>query len=150
MAGRADETRLAAWWKLVAAHALLMRRVGCDLAAATVLSVDSYNVLRLLYEAPGHRLRLSKLAVAVFLTRSGVTRLADRLEKEGLLRRDEHIQDRRGSCAVLTAQGWNELKRARAVFARTVAEHFGTHLSDREAETLNTVLSRILMAEKPS
>ena len=150
MAGRAEDTRLAAWWKLVAAHALLMRRVGCDLAAATVLSVDSYNVLRLLYEAPGHRLRLSKLAVAVFLTRSGVTRLADRLEKEGLLRRDEHIQDRRGSCAVLTAQGWNELKRARAVFARTIAEHFGTHLSDREAEALNTVLSRILMAEKSS
>ena len=87
MAGRAEDTRLAAWWKLVAAHALLMRRVGCDLAAATVLPVDSYNVLRLLYEAPGHRLRLSKLAVAVFLTRSGVTRLADRLEKEGLLRR---------------------------------------------------------------
>src|SRR5262245_48626347 len=99
---------------------------------------------------PHPRRRLSKLAVAVFLTRSGVTRLADRLEKEGLLRRDEHIQDRRGSCAVLTAQGWNELKRARAVFARTIAEHFGTHLSDREAETLNTILSRILMAEKSS
>src|SRR5919204_11071 len=103
--------------KLMAARALLVRRVGCDLAAAAVLPLDSYNVLRLLYEAPGHRLRLSKLAVAVFLTRSGVTRMADRLEKEGLLRRDEHIQDRRGSCAVLTAQGWNELKRARAVFA---------------------------------
>jgi DNA-binding MarR family transcriptional regulator len=146
VARRAKDTRLAAWWKFMAAHALLVQRVGRDLAAATVLPLDSYNVLRFLHEAPGHRLRLSKLAIAVFLTRSGVTRLADRLEKQGLLRRDEHIQDRRGSCAVLTAQGWNELKRARAVFARTIVEHFGTHLRDQDAETLNTVLSRILMA----
>ena len=82
------------------------------------------------------------------LFRSSVLDVLIRLEKEGLLRRDEHIQDRRGSCAVITAEGWNKLKRARAVFARTIAEHFGTHLSDREAETLNTVLSRILIAEK--
>src|SRR5262245_5414912 len=127
-----------------------MRRVGSDLAAATVLPVDSYNVLRLLYAGPGHRLRLSKPAVAVFLTRSGVTRSAGRPDKEWLWRPDEHSQDRRGSCAALTAQGWNKLKRARAVFARTIAEHFATHLSDREAETLNTILSRILMAEKSS
>jgi DNA-binding MarR family transcriptional regulator len=150
VAGRVKDSRLAAWWKLMAAHALLVRRLRRDLAAATVLPLDSYKALRSLFEAPGHRLRLSKLAVTVFLTRSGVTRLADRLEKEGLLRRNEHIQDRRGSCAVLTAKGWKELKLARAVFARTIAEHFGTHLSDREAETLNAVLSRILMAEKSS
>src|SRR5271154_6688233 len=101
----------------MAAHALLAERVGRDLAA-TSLSLGSYNVLRLLHEAPGGRLRLSELARAVHLTRSGVTRLANRLEKVGLLRREEHARDRRGSCAVLTDRGRDELRRTRRVFVR--------------------------------
>ena len=140
MAKRAGDIRLAAWWKFMAAHALLVQRVGRDLAAATSLPLGSYNVLRLLHEAPGGRLRLSELARAVHLTRSGVTRLANRLERAGLLRREGHARDRRGSCAVLTDRGRDELRRARAVFVRAVAEHFGSHLSDGEAETLNAIL----------
>ena len=81
------------------------------------------------------------------LTRSGVTRLANRLERAGLLRREGHAQDRRGSCAILTDRGRDEWRRARAVFERTVAEQFGSHLSDAEAETLNAVLGRIVTAE---
>jgi DNA-binding MarR family transcriptional regulator len=111
---------MTAWWKLLAAHALLVRRTGRDLASAAVLPLDSYNVLRLLHKAPGRRLRLSKLARAVLLTRSGVTRLVDRLEKAGLLRREDSVHDRRGSCAVLTDEGWNELRRTRVVFARVI------------------------------
>ena len=85
MAGRAGDSRLAAWWTFMAAHALLVQRVGRDLAAASSLPLGSYNVLRLLHEAPGGRLRLSELARAVYLTRSGVTRLVNRLERAGLL-----------------------------------------------------------------
>ena len=81
------------------------------------------------------------------LTRSGVTRLVNRLEKAGLLRREEHAQDRRGSCAILTDRGRDELRQARAVFERVVAEQFGSRLSDAEAETLNAVLGRIVTAE---
>ncbi len=147
MAGRAGDIRLAAWWRLVAAHARLVQRVGRDLAAATALPLGSYNVLRLLREAPGCRLRLGELARAVVLTRSGATRLAKRLERAGLLRREGYARDRRGSFAVLTDRGRDEWRRAKAVFARTVAEHFGSHLSDAEAETLNAVLGRIVIAE---
>src|SRR5271166_1495477 len=86
----------------MAAYAFLVQRVGCDLAAATSLPLGSYNVLRLLHEAPDGRLRLSELARAVHLTRSGVTRLVNRVERAGLLRREGHAQDRRGSCAILT------------------------------------------------
>ncbi len=96
VATRAEGARVGAWWTFMAAHALLVERVGRDLAAATSLPLGSYNVLRLLHEAPGGRLRLSELARAVHLTRSGVTRLANRLERAGLLRREEHAQDRRG------------------------------------------------------
>ncbi len=131
----------------MAAHARLVQRVGRDLEAATALPLGSYNVLRLLQEAPDCRLRLGELARAVLLTRSGVTRLANRLERAGLLRREGHARDRRGSCAVLTDRGREEWRRARAVFERTVAEQFGSHLSDAEAETLNAVLSRIVTAE---
>jgi DNA-binding MarR family transcriptional regulator len=147
LAGRAGDIKQAAWWKLMAAHARLVQWVGRDLEAATGLPLVSYNVLRLLQEAPGCRIRLGELAGAVFLTRGGATRLAKRLERAGLLRREGHARDRRGSCAVLTDRGRAEWRRASAVFSRTVAEHFGSHLSDAEAETLNAVLGRIVTAE---
>jgi DNA-binding MarR family transcriptional regulator len=138
---------LAAWWTLMAAHARLVHQVGRDLEAATALPLGSYNVLRLLQEAPGCRLRLGELASAVFLTRGGVTRLAKRLERAGLLRRERHAGDLRGWCAVLTDRGVEEWKRVRAVFERTVVEQFGSHLTDAEAETLNAVLGRFATAE---
>jgi DNA-binding MarR family transcriptional regulator len=147
VATQAGEARLEGWWTFLAAHALLVQRVGRDLAAGSSLPLGSYNVLRLLHEASGGRLRLSELARAVFLTRSGVTRLVNRLEKAGLLRREGHAQDRRGSCAILTDRGRDEWRRARVVFERTVAEQFGSHLNDAEAETLNAVLGRIVTAE---
>ena len=74
MTTQAGDARLVGWWTFMAAHAVLVQRVGRDLAAGTSLPLGSYNVLRLLHEAPGGRLRLSELARAVHLTRSGVTR----------------------------------------------------------------------------
>ena len=147
MATQTESARVGAWWSFVGAHALLVERVGRDLAAATSLPLGSFNVLRLLDKAPGRRLRLSELARAVHLTRSGATRLADRLERAGLLRREGHAPDRRGSYAVLTDLGRDQLRRARPVFVRAVSEHFGSHLSDAEAETLNAILSRMVKAE---
>jgi DNA-binding MarR family transcriptional regulator len=147
VATQIEGVRVGAWWTFVGAHALLVGRVGRDLVAATSLPISSYNVLRLLHEAPGGRLRLSELARAVHLTRSGVTRLTNRLEKVGLLRREGHAQDRRGSWAALTVRGRDELRRAKEVFVRVVAEHFGSYLSDGEAETLNRILSRMVKAE---
>ena len=146
MVRRAVNIKLTAWWKLMAVHARLTHRVDRDLAAIG-LSLGSYNVLRLLQEAPGYRLRLGELARASLLTRSGVTRLANRLEMAGLLRREGHAQDRRGSCAVLTDRGQDAWRQARAMFERTVAEQFGNHLSDAEAETLNAVLGRVVTPE---
>jgi DNA-binding MarR family transcriptional regulator len=147
VARRAGDIRLAAWWKLMAAHAQLVQQVERDLEAAAAVPLGFYNVLRLLHEAPYSRLRLGELATAVLLTRSGVTRLANRLERAGLLRREGDGRDRRGSCAVLTERGRHEWRRARAVFARSVAEHFGSYLSEAQAETLNAVLGRIVTAE---
>jgi len=96
VAAQAGDAWVGVWWTFTGAHALLVERVGRDLAATTSLPLASFNVLRLLHEAPGGRLRLSELARAVHLTRSGVTRLADRLERAGLLRRERYALDRRG------------------------------------------------------
>jgi DNA-binding MarR family transcriptional regulator len=142
----AVNVKRTAWWKLMAVHARLTHRIDRDLDAID-LSLGSYNVLRLLQEAPDCRLRLGELARAALLTRSGVTRLTNRLEKTGLLRREGHAPDRRGSCAVLTDRGRDTWRQAKAMFERTVAEQFGNHLSDAEAETLNAVLGRIVTAE---
>ena len=126
-------------WQLLAAHALLVQRVGRDLAAASSLPFGSYKVLRLLHEAPGGRLRLSELAKVGFLTRSGVTRLVNRLERAGLLRRERYTRDRRGLYVVLTDRAWDELRMASGVFERAVAEQFGSYLSDAEAKSLIAV-----------
>ena len=131
----------------MAAHARVVQSVGRDLEVTTALPLVSYNVLRLLREAPGCRLRLGELARAVLLTRSGSTRLAERLERAGVLRRESHARDLRGSYAVLTDRGREEWGRAREVFERSVAEQFGSHLSDAEAETLTAILGRIATAD---
>ena len=143
----AEAATFTAWWTLLSSHALLVERVGRELATARSLPLGTYNVLRLLHEAPGGRLRLSDLARAAHLTRSGVTRLANRLERAGMLRRERDTRDRRGSYAALTDRGRDKLKRARAVFVRAVAEHFGSYLNDGEAKMLNAVLNRIVTAE---
>jgi DNA-binding MarR family transcriptional regulator len=145
--GRDGDARLAAWWKLVAAHGRLAQQVGRDLVAATALQLSAYNVLRVLQDSPGYRLRLGELAAALLLTPSGATRVVRRLERAGLLRREGHAKDGRGAYAVMTDPGRKEWRRARVAFARIVAKHFASHLTDAEAEALNAILGRFVAAE---
>jgi DNA-binding MarR family transcriptional regulator len=102
-----------------------------------------YDVLLELSAAPGCRLRMHELASAVVLSRSGLTRLVDRLEKAGLLRREPDPEDGRGSFAVLTDEGVKTREKMWPVYARGIAEYFGAHVSDEEAEVLGRVLGRV-------
>ncbi len=136
----------AAWRMFMRTHTLLVKRVDEELAAAGVLSSEYHEVLRALREAPERRLRLCDLADEVQRTRSGVTRLADRLEKAGLLHREGCPTDRRGAFAVLTDRGLAEFQRSRTVYAKAVAVHFGNHLGAQEAKTLRKALGRVLDA----
>jgi DNA-binding MarR family transcriptional regulator len=79
----------------------------------------------------------------VVLSRSGVTRLADRLEADGLLRRERTVEDRRGAYAVITDKGLEALDRARPVYARGIARHFACFLNEAEVRTLTAALERI-------
>src|SRR5437763_17021143 len=98
MAEIIDEVHLAAWRAFINAHASVIDRIEEELAEAHQLPLTSYDVLVALAEAPAQRLRMNDLArKVVVLSRSGVTRLADRLEAEGLLRRERTAEDRRGA-----------------------------------------------------
>lgn len=141
-----SEPQLAAWRAFLTAHARVIGRIDAELAGAGRLPLGSYDVLIELAGAPGHRLRMSRLARQVVLSNSGLTRLVDRLEKQGLLRREVAPTDRRGAYAVLTAEGLAALREAWPVYARGIAAHFGRYLSPDEATTLATALDRIAEA----
>jgi DNA-binding MarR family transcriptional regulator len=139
-----DENRLAAWRAFINAHASVIDRIEQELAEEGQLPLTSYDVLVALAEAPDHRLRMNDLArKVVVLSRSGVTRLADRLEADGLLRRERTVEDRRGAYAVITDKGLEALDRARPVYARGIARHFACFLNEAEVRTLTAALERI-------
>lgn len=139
-----DEFHLAAWRAFINAHASVIDRIERMLAMEGQLPLTSYDVLVALAEAEGNRLRMNELAdKVVVLSRSGVTRLVDRLEAEGLLRRERTARDRRGAYAVLTDAGRNALEQARPVYAQGILEYFAQYLTDSEVRTITTALARV-------
>lgn len=146
-----DEFHLAAWRAFINAHASVIDRIESEMAEAGQLPLTSYDVLVALAEARDGRLRMNDLARrVVVLSRSGVTRLADRLEAEGLLRRERTAEDRRGAYAVLTEKGRDALDCARPVYARGIIEHFSRYLNDEEVRVLTGALARVDAAARES
>jgi DNA-binding MarR family transcriptional regulator len=101
-------------------------------------------VLLLLTRADERRLRMSELADRLGLSRSGVTRLVDRLLGEGLVERASCDTDRRGSWAMLTDAGHERLRRASPTHLRGVGKHFLDLIPDSELEALRRTLDRVL------
>jgi DNA-binding MarR family transcriptional regulator len=143
MTERLTEQQLAAWRAFITAHATVIRRIEQALAASGAIPLAWYDVLIELYEAPERRMRLHELAEAVVLSRSGLTRLIDRLEHAGLLTREMDTADRRGAYAVLTEAGIEAMRQAWPVYARGIRAFFAQHLSDAEVATLTAALERV-------
>src|SRR5919107_6017976 len=141
--GELTGTELGAWRGLLRVHAALVRELDAELDAAHDLPLSSYDVLIYLQSAPGKRLRMAELADSVLLSRSGVTRLVDRLEREGLIVRDTCTSDGRGCFAVLTDKGEELLSRARPTHLAGVRERFLSHFSDDELVTLAEAWNRV-------
>jgi DNA-binding MarR family transcriptional regulator len=142
--GDLTEPQMLAWRRFLRAHALVTRALESDLLAEQRLPLASYDVLVQLVEAPDRRLRMSELAERVLLSRSGLTRLVDRLEREGLVRREACDSDARGLFTVLTDAGLERLRAASPVHLRGVAEHAVGRLDDTEARTLADLLARMI------
>jgi DNA-binding MarR family transcriptional regulator len=144
MTKRLDDIHLTAWRIFLTAHAVVIDDIERELAAAGKVPLTSYDVLLALSQAPERRLRMSELAREVVLSRSGLTRLVDRLEAEGLLTRERVATDRRGAFAVLTDDGFEALRTAWPVYARGIIAHFADLLNDAEAATLTELLQRVI------
>ena len=144
-----SRTELDVWRSFLRAHAHLTRVLESELLAGQRLSLASYDVLVQLAEAPGQRLRMTELADAVLLSRSGVTRLVDRLEKGGLVTRARVDSDGRGVVAILTQQGFERLKGATGTHLTGVARHFASPLNDAELTAFGRTCERLAETELP-
>ena len=133
----------AAWRSFLRAHATLVRRLEGELVAEHDLALPSYDVLVQLSEAPDRRLRMTELADRVLLSRSGLTRLVDRLVRDGLVERQACPDDARGTLAVLTDAGLDRLRTAWPTHLRGVAAHLG-RLSPEEVEQLSVLMAKLV------
>ncbi|HEY7937342.1 MAG TPA: MarR family transcriptional regulator [Candidatus Limnocylindrales bacterium] len=118
------DPRLDTWRAFLMAHALLTRRLDEDLRAGEGLTLGEYSALLQVAEAPGRSLRMNQLATGIFLSRSGVTRLIDRLEADGLIERSTCTDDGRGALAVLTDAGLTRLRAAADTHLSGIARYF--------------------------
>ena len=135
---------LGAWRGLLRVHAALVKSLDAELSAAHELPLSSYEVLITLEAAPGRKLRMSELADSVLLSRSGMTRLVDRLEQNGLLERDHCPADGRGCFAVLTDKGLGTVAEARRTHFGGVRERFLSQFADEELRVLATFWERVV------
>ena len=125
---RLSREELSSWRAFLRAHAVITRALEVELVAEQQLSLAAYDVLVQLVEAPEHRLRMTELADAVLLSRSGVTRLVDRLERAGWCRAARSSDDGRGVAAQITEAGFARLRQASRTHLAGVARHFADRL----------------------
>lgn len=147
--GRGD-ARLRPWVAFLRAHAAVTRRLEAELQEDQALSLADYDALFQLARADGGRLRMNELAGRLLLTRSGVSRLVDRLALDGYVVRARCSSDARGAFAVLTPAGRTRLEGAAPTHLRGVADHFLAGLeplpeAERAAFThaLEAILTRL-------
>ncbi|MBB4664503.1 DNA-binding MarR family transcriptional regulator [Conexibacter arvalis] len=141
---------LAAWKGLLRVHASLMKALDAELESAHRLPLTSYEVLIQLADAPERRMRMCDLADSVLLSRSGMSRLVDRLERDGLLERAACANDARGSFAVITPAGLELLDEARPTHHEGIRRRFLAHFSEQELEQLGSLWTRVLAAQPTS
>ena len=134
---------LGAWRGFLRVHSALVKALDAELLAQHALPLTSYEVLINLQAAPGKRRRMAELAEGVLLSRSGMTRLVDRLERDGLLERDACTSDGRGTFAVLTDKGEELLSRARRTHLDGVRERFLQHFTEDELLQLARFWERV-------
>jgi DNA-binding MarR family transcriptional regulator len=138
------DPRLSAWRSFLRAHARVVRELEHDLQSEQKLALTDYDVLVQLAAADQHRLRMSDLADRLLLSRSGATRLIDRLVAEGLVERASCESDRRGQWAALTDAGYRRLRAAAPTHLRGVATHFLDRLSQGDLAGLELMLVGVL------
>jgi DNA-binding MarR family transcriptional regulator len=138
---------LAAWRGMLQAHARVTRVLDAEMRAAHGLSVSAYEVLMFLAEAPEQRLRMAEIADEVLLSRSGLTRLIDRLVELGYVVRCAVEGDARGAYAELTDAGAELFETAQLTHRAGVRRAFLTLLTRTDVVVLGDIWTRF--ADQP-
>jgi DNA-binding MarR family transcriptional regulator len=135
------ESEIRTWIRFVATNAAINRELEARLMGAHGLTLSDYDVLVQLARAPERKLRNIELAKAVVLTRSGVTRLVDGLEKDGLVARKSCSSDKRGTFVALTDEGLARLRAATGTHVEGVRELFVERLGQDGREQMDALLA---------
>lgn len=146
-APNAAETK--AWRSFLRAHARITRCLEEELLVEQGLSLAAYDVLVQLVEAPQRRLRMTELADAVLLSRSGVTRLVDRMERDGLVCRHRVDTDGRGVVATITDAGLNRLRVASRTHLAGVVRHFVAVLDPDALQEFGSICEQLARTPTP-
>ena len=138
-----DDPRITAFGLLLEAHSAVLGAVATDLARTSHLPAPEFEVLLRLSRSPGQRLRLTELANQVRLSTSGMSRLVDRVEAAGLVRREACPSDRRGAFAVLTEAGEAALSDALPSHLESLERNVVAPLGPEDLATLQGLLRRL-------
>ena len=145
----ARDPRLAPWRAFLMAHARVSRRLDEELRAEHDLSFAEYDALLTIAQAPARRIRMGLLAEEVLLSKSGVTRLIDRLVSDGLVERSACLADARGAEAVLTDRGLDRLRAASQTHLRGISEHFLAIVDASDLERLERAMTAVARQAGP-
>jgi len=137
------DARLSPWRAFVMAQAHVSRRLDEDLRTEHGLSLQEYVTLLILVESPERRLRMGRLAEALALSKSGATRLIDRLVDDGLVARVTCSSDLRGAEAALTEAGVSRLRTAAPTHLRGIAEYFLSAIDGDDIETVERTMKSV-------
>lgn len=135
---------LGAWRGLLRVHTSVLKALDAEMEAAHGLQLTSYEVLIQLADAPDHRMRMCDLADSVLLSRSGMSRLVDRLERDGLLCRAACTNDARGAFACITPAGIDLLDQARPTHLAGIRRRFLEQFSEDELRLLGQFWDRLV------
>ena len=143
MRRRMTAQELGTWRALIDTTNELRRILGAQLQQESRLSPADYQVLLALSEAAGRRLRSSELAASIDWERSRLSHHLGRMERRGMVRRDECATDNRGAEVSLTEQGADSFRRAGAPHLRAIKKHFADALTPEQFDALAEILQAL-------
>ena len=138
-----EKRELEAWRGFLRAHREVVAHLDEELQRAHDLPLSSYEVLLYLADTGDGRLRMGELAERLLLSRSGLTRLVDRLEHRGLVARERCEEDARGLFARITTEGRELFEAARPDHLDGVRRHYLSRLDDADLDNLIAAWHRL-------
>jgi DNA-binding MarR family transcriptional regulator len=139
-----DEAQQQAWRTYLAATQMLHARLGRELQSAHGLTMNDYEILVRLSDAPERRIRMTDLAELTLLSKSRLSHQITRMEQAGTVRREGCPTDQRGTFAVLTEEGWHRLAEAAPTHVESVRRYLVDVLTAEELQIIGKALGRVV------